>query len=78
MGAADGHRVHVKRRRAASRVLLLIGILLAGALLFGLWHVVVGGLINRNQNAAMFGVGLAVLSGVLLGVTASGRRLLRD
>ena len=40
--------------------------LLAGATAFGLWHVVVGGLVNGNPRAAGFGVVLAAVAGGLL------------
>ncbi len=47
-----------------------------GALLFGLWHVVVGGLLNGNVNAAAFGIALAAVSaGFLGGLVATRRRL---
>ena len=39
---------------------------LVGALAFGLWHVVVGGLINGNPRAGAFGVGLALAAGIAL------------
>jgi drug/metabolite transporter (DMT)-like permease len=48
-------------------VLLVAGIVLAGATAFGLWHLVVGGLINGNPRAAGFGAVLAVVAVVLLG-----------
>ena len=41
-------------------------VVLAGATAFGLWHVVVGGLLNGNPRAAGFGVVLAVIAGSLL------------
>ena len=41
--------------------------ILAGATAFGLWHVVVGGLVNGNPRAAGFGVVLAAIAGGLLG-----------
>ena len=50
---------------------------LLGAFLFGLWHVVVGGLVQGNWNAAGFGFALSSVTGVLLWVEASiARRLL--
>ena len=50
---------------------------LLGAFLFGLWHVVVGGFVNGNWNAAGFGFALAGVTGVLLWIEASiARRLL--
>jgi hypothetical protein len=46
--------------------LLVLVLALVGAGLFGLWHVVVGGLVNGNARAATFGVELAAGSGALL------------
>ena len=39
---------------------------LAGAFLFGIWHVIGGGLIRGNWRAGVFGIGLAALTGGLL------------
>jgi hypothetical protein len=51
---------------------------LAGATAFGLWHLVVGGLINGNPRAAGFGVVLAsVAGGLLAGTVAAFRRTAR-
>ena len=59
-------------RRAA---ILAITIICAGALAFGLWHLIVGGLINGNPRAASFGITLAaVAGGFLLGLSAAFRR----
>lgn len=41
-------------------------LVLAGAVLFGLWHVVVGGILNGNGRAALFGIVLAVGAGSVL------------
>ncbi len=49
--------------------LVLVALVLAGATLFGLWHVAIGGLVNGNARAATFGVGLALIAGGLLSVT---------
>jgi len=49
------------------------GAVLVGALAFGLWHVVVGGLIDGNPRAGAFGVGLALAAGIALLV---GRRMI--
>jgi hypothetical protein len=50
----------------------------AGALLFGLWHVVVGGVVNGNVRAASFGMALsAVSAGFLLSLWLLTRRLRR-
>ena len=53
---------------------LLVIIALAGATAFGLWHVVVGGLIHGNVRAAGFGIGLVTLAGGLLGGVVIVRR----
>lgn len=45
-------------------VLVVLGVL-AGAMAFGLWHIVVGGLINGNPRAAAFGTALALVAGTL-------------
>jgi hypothetical protein len=70
-----------RRGRAPTRVLLavaiVVGATLLGAFLFGLWHVVVGGFVNGNWNAAGFGFALAGVTGVLLWIEASiARRVL--
>jgi hypothetical protein len=57
--------VTVARDPRRIAVLVLLGIL-AGATAFGLWHVVVGGLINGNPRAAAFGTALALAAGTLL------------
>jgi hypothetical protein len=40
--------------------------LLAGTAAFGLWHLVVGGVVNGNPRAAAFGVVLAIAAGAPL------------
>jgi hypothetical protein len=57
--------------RAGLAVLVLA---LVGAGLFGLWHVVVGGLVNGNPRAATFGVELAAVSAALLALVWFLRR----
>jgi hypothetical protein len=53
-------------------------VILLGAAAFGLWHVVVGGLVNGNGRAAAFGAVLAIGSSLLVGgVVALDRRLRR-
>ena len=47
-------------------VLAIAAVVFAGATAFGLWHVVVGGLLNGNPRAAGFGVVLAAVAGTLL------------
>jgi hypothetical protein len=60
----------------ARRLALVIAlVVLAAATAFGVWHVVVGGLINGNPRAATFGVVLATVAGALLiSVVARARR----
>jgi hypothetical protein len=59
-------------RRAAILAILVVCV---GALAFGLWHVIVGGVINGNPRAESFGITLAaVAGGFLLGLTAAFRR----
>jgi hypothetical protein len=59
-------------------VLALAALVAAGALAFGLWHVVVGGVRNGNVNAAAFGIALsAVAAGFLLSLWLLTRRLRR-
>ncbi|MEO5939278.1 MAG: hypothetical protein ABIZ72_00180 [Candidatus Limnocylindrales bacterium] len=53
--------------RDPRRLLLLAAIVvLAGATAFGLWHIVVGGLVNGNPRAGAFGAALATVAGGLL------------
>jgi hypothetical protein len=55
-----------------------IAAVLAGAFLFGAWHVLFGGFVKGNWRAGAFGVALAAVSGALLaGEAALARRLLR-
>ena len=65
--------------RGLSRAVLGLAALAAfGALLFGLWHVVVGGIANGNVRAASFGMALAAVSaGFLLSLWLLTRRLRR-
>ncbi len=74
---SDRSFARAARHRPTTRTLLLIGLALplAGALAFGAWHVVVGGLIHGNPRAAAFGVALSALSGGLLaGLATLARR----
>ena len=57
--------------------LAVVTLALAGATLFGLWHVVVGGLIHRNPAAGGFGVALSLVAGGLLVVSIVGLRRVR-
>jgi len=47
-------------------VVAIVAIALLGAVLFGIWHLVVGGLINGNPRAGTFGFVLALAAGVPL------------
>ncbi len=80
---ADGYSGAWRRSRPRGRlVLVLAGLLtaaLAGAFLFGAWHVVVGGLVKGNPRAAAFGVGLATVSGLALAAVGYvGRRVMPE
>lgn len=44
---------------------------LAGATVFGLWHVLVGGMLNGNPRAAGFGAVLATGAGSLLAIAVA-------
>jgi hypothetical protein len=56
---------------------ILVAAALLGAFVFGLWHVVVGGFVKGNWNAAGFGFALSGAAGVLLWMEAAiARRLL--
>ena len=46
---------------------IAVVVVAGGALLFGLWHVVVGGFVNANPRAAEFGLTLAAGSAAFLG-----------
>lgn len=52
--------------RAIGAVAFLVVGFLAGAFLFGVWHVIVGGAIRGNWRAGGFGVVLAAVTGALL------------
>jgi hypothetical protein len=65
--------------RDRRRIVLAVAIaVLVGLTAFGLWHVVVGGLLHGNVRAAAFGMALAAAAGGLLaaGIVAF-RRLAR-
>ena len=47
-------------------VIVLAAVVLVVATAFGLWHVIVGGLISGNPRAAAFGAGLALVAGMTL------------
>jgi hypothetical protein len=63
-----------------TRIVVGIAIVIAagllGAFLFGLWHIVVGGFIKGNWNAAGFGFALSSVTGILLWIEASAARRL--
>jgi drug/metabolite transporter (DMT)-like permease len=65
---------------ALDAVIAVAGLVLLGATAFGLWHVVVGGLVNGNPRAGAFGVGLALAAGIPLavGIVVVRRRAARD
>jgi hypothetical protein len=46
--------------------IVVAGLVLVGATAFGLWHVVVGGLIHGNPRAGAFGAVLALAAGIPL------------
>ena len=63
-------------RRALAVVIVVA---LAGATAFGLWHLVVGGMLNGNPRAAAFGAVLAIVAALLLvATTVVARRSLRS
>ncbi|HEY4945700.1 MAG TPA: hypothetical protein VIH94_06080 [Candidatus Limnocylindrales bacterium] len=65
-------------RRAGIVIGGAIAAALAGAFLFGAWHVLFGGFVKGNWRAGAFGVALAAISGALLAIAAAlARRLLR-
>jgi hypothetical protein len=65
-------------RRAAILIGGTLAAALAGAFLFGAWHVLFGGLVKGNWRAGGFGVALAAISAALLaGEAAVARSVLR-
>ena len=65
-------------REAAGRAVpflrAVVSLALAGAAAFGLWHLVVGGVINGNWRAGTFGFVLALVAGLPLIAGAWFRR----
>jgi membrane protein YdbS with pleckstrin-like domain len=59
-------RVGGPAQRAIIVALVVVAVALAGAFLFGVWHVFFGGLVKGNWRAGGFGVVLAIVSGGLL------------
>ena len=57
---------------------MAIGLVLVGATAFGLWHLVVGGLLNGNPRAGTFGVLLAAVAGSFLAGLVVGLRRSRQ
>jgi hypothetical protein len=57
-------------RRAAILVGGTITAALAGAFLFGAWHILFGGFVKGNWRAGAFGIALAGVSGGLLAIEA--------
>ncbi len=57
-------------------LLVVVAIAMLGATLFGLWHLVVGGVVNGNPRAGTFGFVLALAAGLplLAGVWLARRR----
>jgi hypothetical protein len=55
-------------------VLAVVVVVLIAATAFGVWHVVIGGLLNGNPRAAAFGVVLATAAGSVLAVTVGTLR----
>jgi hypothetical protein len=53
-------------RRLVLALVVVVALALGGGTLFGLWHIVVGGLVAGNPRAAEFGVVLALVAGALL------------
>jgi hypothetical protein len=49
----------------------VVAVGLLGAFVFGLWHVVVGGVLKGNWNAGGFGIALASVAGILLWIEAA-------
>ena len=56
--------------RVALAVASVVALCLLGAFLFGLWHVLLGGLLRGNWQAGGFGIALASAAGVLLWLDA--------
>ena len=67
------------RDRVGGVLLAAAALALIGAALFGVWHLVVGGLINGNPRAGTFGLVLALAAGLpLLAGAVRARRRRRD
>jgi hypothetical protein len=75
-GAGTTGRLGGFRARPARVLLWVVALALLGATAFGLWHLVVGGVVNGNWRAGTFGVALALAAGVplLLGTWIVRRR----
>ncbi len=66
-GWASGGR----RQRAGLLVGGTLAALFVGAFLFGAWHVLFGWFVKGNPRAGAFGIALAAVSGIALGVEAA-------
>jgi hypothetical protein len=66
--------------RPVRLLLAIAGLALAGAMAFGLWHLVVGGLLHGNPRAGTFGLILALAAGLplMLGTWIVRRRSRAD
>ena len=56
--------------RVGLAIASVVALCLLGAFLFGLWHVLLGGLLKGNWRAGGFGMALASAAGVLLWIDA--------
>ncbi len=64
-----------RRQRAGLLVSGTLAAGLVGAFLFGAWHVLFGGFVKGNWRAGAFGLALAAISGLALGIEAAVLRL---
>jgi membrane protease YdiL (CAAX protease family) len=65
----------IVRRDPRTLFLAVVIAVLIAATAFGLWHLLVGGVVNGNPRAGRFGVALAVVAGAILsGVVLTLRR----
>jgi hypothetical protein len=66
LGASDRRPIVIGVREPRRIAALILIVVLTGATAFGLWHLVVGGLVNGNPRAAGFGAALALIAGGVL------------
>jgi Zn-dependent protease with chaperone function len=64
-----------RRQRAGLLVSGMLAAGLGGAFLFGAWHVLFGGFVKGNWRAGAFGIALAAVSGIALGIEAAVLRM---